>query len=232
MHLPRWLVVVLIFVSVLVPVSAVVGWLVAPHFTMKRFVASVAAGDYDEASKMTTNGRWKKEAEYVVFESGEVKASFPADYWPRAVSETNLERYTNSIFGWLSGERHFGAKENVFLVTFRFNAYIRKVSFSELYLYQDDKRIYKEFSLYGFSANVSATRPLTVEGNYSFGDPDGGYLVLLVDGKERDRVPVCLGNSKLKLTCRNALAGSVSYRVEVTDKEGNLRNKIERSIDL
>jgi hypothetical protein len=122
-------------ISLIGPISLAFWWMIAPHFTMERFVALVAAGKYAEANK--------------------------------------------------------------------------------------------EFSLYGFSWKLLSGQPLTIEGNYTFGDPDGGFLLLMVNGEEQDRFPVCLGSGDYKLTWKEGWDKIVEFKILVTDKDGNIRNQAQ-----
>ena len=234
MRPPRWLVVALLAFSVVAPIAAAAWWVFAPQLTMNRFISFVSAAQYDDANRMLVNARFVHDGAYVSFETGDFRCAFPPDYWPRSVSESNVEYYSRSLPAWLSGRRQFGAKENVFLVTLKFDAGPRRVAFTELFPYQKDTNpvVYKAGGLYGFSWQVSSTDPLTIEGQYSFGDPDGGFAVLKINGQERDRWPLYLGNGNFKLVCLDHPAELINYRIEVVDQEGNVRNKVEKSIEL
>ncbi len=199
---------------------------------MNRFIALAAAGKFDEANKMLAEGRWIQDGQYIRFEAGDRKCSyFPVD-WSRVFSESMIEHYTpKSLSGWLSGRREFGAKENVLLVTLKFEAGPRLVKFRELFAHHHEPELYKQAGIYGFSCRAISTDPLILEGRYTFADPDGGFVVLMVEGQERDRQPVCIGYNFIRLVYNEQVENDVRLRVLVTDKDGNIRNKLEKSVE-
>jgi hypothetical protein len=232
MRLPRWITVLLIVASVLLPVLAVALWVVGPEFTTRRFVQSLRADDFERASKMMANATFlKDERGHVCLESANRTYCFSAEGWKQALSESNTQYYTNSIWDWVSGKREFGLRHQDFYVTFKFEAGPQSVWFQELHQYFEQKAAYKEFSIYGFSHHIASTDPLCVEGDYTFGDPDGGFFVLFVDGEEQDRCATHIAYGRFKLTSKVRIVGKAHYRLEVVDQEGNLRNKAEWTIE-
>jgi hypothetical protein len=233
MRLPRWLVILLMTASVAGPIALALWLRIAPDLTMKRFVSLVSAGEYEDANKMLTNARWVSAGNYIAFEADEARCSFPPDYWLRSMSGSNIEVSPRSLSDWSGGQRTFSIKENVFLVKLRFDVGTRKVTFGGLCPYQKEAQpeVYKELSIYSFDAKVSSINPLRIDGTYTFGDPEGGFCVLIANGEERDRCSVCIGNGHFTLSWNAPILETISYCIQLTDQDGVVRKKVEKVLN-
>ena len=126
MRLPRWFVVAILLMSVLLPASATAWLVIAPHLTAKRFRTLLAAGKCDEANAMLTNARLTGQDSWVAFDSPLGTFPWTAPAW------LVIEPATCSLSDCLGGRRRFSVKTEAVLGTFEFEAGPRTVTFKDL----------------------------------------------------------------------------------------------------